>query len=188
MRPAVPKQFQNLTDVLDTDRQFIPSSVVVQSETSARQDSDPATNSFISVSWADLEADTWPGVDMAALFTANFVTAPTFTGSTNINFVSVGTDPTRTFMATSATINAIDVVNHDPVLGAIGNKTVDEGTPLTFTVSATDAYRMPSNSTPARGLWARTNVADTGAGVANTTAMARRSTPSVPVTIHPPAR
>lgn len=33
----------------------------------------------------------------------------------------------------------VDEANLDPVLGAIGNKTVDEGTELTFTASATDA-------------------------------------------------
>jgi len=72
--------------------------------------------------------------------TGAFSWTPSATGSfaVTIRVTDNGTPALDDFEAISINVGA-GVVNHAPVLAAIGNKTVDEGTPLTFTATATDA-------------------------------------------------
>ena len=72
--------------------------------------------------------------------TGAFSWTPSATGSfaVTIRVTDNGTPALDDFEAISINVGA-GVVNHAPVLAAIGNKTVDEETPLTFTATATDA-------------------------------------------------
>jgi parallel beta-helix repeat protein len=56
-----------------------------------------------------------------------------------------GTPNLSAFETITITVNEVDDVNVPPVLDAIGNKTVDEGTLLTFTATATDSD-LPANT------------------------------------------
>jgi hypothetical protein len=93
---------------------------------------DPATRTF---SWTPTEAQ-GPGV-----FTGMTFTVIDGQGGTDSETISI-------------TVNEVNVA---PVLGAIGNQTVQVGQPLTFTVTATDA------DLPANGLVLSSSALPTGA-------------------------
>lgn len=65
-------------------------------------------------------------------------TPTTAGGPTSITFRVTDNVSATAAKALSITINAAPVVNHPPVLPAIGNKSVTEGQLLAFTISATD--------------------------------------------------
>ena len=104
-------------------------------------DGDASTDRFVLMSWADFSGQFPKGP--AALFTSNWTTTADFSGTT-VNFTTSSRPPGRGLNATSADIT-LGETNQSPVLGAIGNRTVDEGTALTFTINATDAD-VPANT------------------------------------------
>lgn len=78
-------------------------------------DDDPSTDKYLIVAWADLMGN-WPGEGTTplALYTANFITSESFTGSTTVNFTASSTAAGYLLDAESATINA--EVNEPPTV------------------------------------------------------------------------
>ena len=73
-------------------------------------DSDPLTDKYVLISWADLNSN-WPGQLDIRLFTANYTAAQTASGSTSVNFTASSTASGWTLDAKSAVINFQTVVS-----------------------------------------------------------------------------
>lgn len=76
-------------------------------------DNDSTTDKFINMSWVDFSGN-WPGVSLANLYTANFITATNFIGQTSVNFSSSSTASGFTLSPTSATMSASETVIEPP--------------------------------------------------------------------------
>lgn len=68
-------------------------------------DGDASTNTYVLVAWADT-AGNWPGSLPVRLFTLNFTTAASFSGTTSVRFTASSTAAGYTLAATPATISA----------------------------------------------------------------------------------
>jgi hypothetical protein len=69
-------------------------------------DGDPATDRFVLVSWADMMGN-WPNAALpVGLYTANFTTSPSLSGSTVVRFSASSTAAGYTLQATPATVTA----------------------------------------------------------------------------------
>ena len=94
--------FNNLTGVLQT---ALIGQGTPQADT-ADFDGDPATDRFVLVSWADMMGN-WPNTALPlGLYTANFTTSPSFSGSTAVRFSASSTAVGYTLQATPATVTA----------------------------------------------------------------------------------
>lgn len=132
--------FDSLSDVLADD-------LLAQGDATPDTDdfdSDPTTDSFILISWADITGGSWPN-DVStlpvSLYTANFTTASDFADSetTSVNFSASSVAPGFGFRPTSATITAGEA----PMIPMVSVEATDadaaeEGPdPGTFTITRT---------------------------------------------------
>jgi subtilisin-like proprotein convertase family protein/protocatechuate 3,4-dioxygenase beta subunit len=94
-------------------------------EAAPADDGDPATNSYVLISWADYANGSWPNAALPVqLFTANFlvVAGATAGTSTPVNFTAAATAPDYGFSSPSITVQ---VVESEKRLDADGNGTAD---------------------------------------------------------------
>ncbi|MBW4492768.1 MAG: cadherin-like domain-containing protein [Oscillatoria princeps RMCB-10] len=113
-------------------------------------DSDPGTDSFVLLSWADL-GQNWPGAGTtpATLYTANFTAAPNFSASTPINFTASSTAPTYTLDAPPDL--TVELQTNAPPVATEDTITTTAGTPVTIDVLANDTD--PDNDTLSLGTF-----------------------------------
>jgi hypothetical protein len=146
--------FVNLSNVLSTS---LIATGTPQADTSDF-DQDANTDTFVLVSWADINGQWPPGTFPVTLYMANFTTAAGFTGTT-VNFSASSTAAGFTLNATSAMINR--AVNNPPIANAqsvstIRNQAVNstltgsdpEGASLTFSIQTQPANGTLSGTPP----------------------------------------
>jgi hypothetical protein len=94
-------------------------------EAAPADDGDPATNSYVLISWADYANGSWPNAALPVqLFTANFqvVAGATAGTSTPVNFTAAATAPDYGFSSQPITVQVVESVKR---LDADGNGTAD---------------------------------------------------------------
>ena len=120
-------------------------------DSSSDYDSDPDTDKFVLVSWADIAPPSdWPGTVPVDLFTAEFTSSLSAVGSTSINFTASDTADGWNFDGTSATVN---FSSDPPPIVTVDALTTSDNTPaLTGTVddpAATVELTVAGNAYPA---------------------------------------
>ncbi len=113
-------------------------------------DSDPVTDSFVLLSWADFTQN-WPGAGStpATLYSASFTAAPDFSGPTPINFSASST-------ASGYALDAppdltVELQTNTPPVATADTATTTAGTPVTIAVLANDTD--PNNDTLSLGTF-----------------------------------
>ncbi|MBC6472911.1 MAG: DUF11 domain-containing protein [Hormoscilla sp. GM102CHS1] len=107
-------------------------------------DSDPDTDRFVLVSWADITGGSWPDDSSTlpvTLYAANFTTlSMSETTDTTVNFSASSTSPDFEFESESATITIIDEGGEPELTVSIADAPdqVTENNPLTYTLTVTN--------------------------------------------------